>query len=378
MRRIYLDNNATTPTDPRVVQDMLPYFTDVFGNPHSDAHSYGWEASEAVESARKHVAKLIGADAREIVFTSGATESCGIALQGVCRRAASGRRKIVTVSTEHACVLETCRALRKEGFELVELPVERDGLVDWEALRGAIDSRTLIVSVMLANNEIGVIQSIQEIAALCKAAGALLHTDATQAVGKIPVDAHALGVDLLSCSAHKLYGPKGVGALYVRWGVSDAIEPLTAGGSQEGGLRPGTVAVPLVVGFGSAARIARNQLERDMAHTRNLAEMLYDRLRAQVSEVHLYGHSSRRLPGNLNVGFPGVPGETIIDRVGERLAVSTGSACSSTTAEPSHVLSAIEPHGSTAAEGVRIGIGRFNEPDDIEAAAGILIQAAGH
>lgn len=378
MRRIYLDNNATTPTDPRVVQDMLPYFTDVFGNPHSDAHSYGWEAADAVESARKHVAKLIGADAREIVFTSGATESCGIALRGVCRRAASGRRKIVTVATEHACVLETCRALRKEGFELVELPVERDGLVDWEALRGAIDSRTLIVSVMLANNEIGVIQSIQEIAALCKASGALLHTDATQAVGKIPVDAHALGVDLLSCSAHKLYGPKGVGALYVRWGVSDAIEPLTAGGSQEGGIRPGTVAVPLVVGFGSAARIARNQLERDMAHTRNLAETLYDRLRAQVSDVHLYGHSSRRLPGNLNVGFPGVPGETIIDRVGERLAVSTGSACSSTTAEPSHVLSALEPYGSTASEGVRIGIGRFNEPDDIEAAAGILIQAAGH
>lgn len=376
MRRIYLDNNASTPADPRVVAAMLPFFTESFGNPHSDAHAFGWEASDALEQARKRVAALVGADAREIVFTSGATESCNIALRGAAGRATE-RKKIVTAATEHSCVLETCAALRGGGFDVIVLPVDGGGLVDMEALRGAVDAQTLIVSVMLANNEIGVLQPLAEIAALCKAAGALLHTDATQAVGRIPVDVRSPTVDFLSCSAHKLYGPKGIGALYIRWGARGALHPPAAGGDQEGGMRPGTVPVPLAVGFGEAARIASCELEQDIAHARGLAAALHDRLRGRAPGLRLYGHASRRVPGNLNIGFPGVSGEAVVNRVGEHLAVSTGSACHSSIAEPSHVLRAIDPSGAAADQGVRIGVGRFNDQEDIEQAAAMLCRAAG-
>ena len=375
MRRIYLDNNSTTPTDPRVVDAMLPYFTERFGNPHSDSHSFGWEAHDAVECARKQVAALVGADAREIVFTSGATESCSIALRGICNNAAADRKKIVTVATEHSCILETFDALRDTGFSVVVIPVDADGTVDLEALAGEVDDQTLLVSVMLANNEIGVIQPIQRIADICKRPGVLLHTDATQAVGKIPVDVRSLGVDFLSCSAHKFYGPKGVGALYVRWQAFDRLRPITTGGHQEGGARPGTVPVPLVVGFGAAAEIALRELEADSIHTKRLAETLQSRLRTQLPQVEVYGHPIHRLPGNLNIGFPGVSGESVVDRVGEHLAVSTGSACNSASKQLSHVLSAIDPEGDAARQGVRIGIGRFNDDRDIASAADLLLQA---
>lgn len=375
MRRIYLDNNSTTPTDPRVVGAMLPYFTERFGNPHSDSHSFGWEAHEAIECARKQVAALIGADAREIVFTSGATESCSIALRGVCGRSSSARNKIVTVATEHSCILETFDALRHTGFRVAVIPVDADGTVDLEALASVVDDQTLLVSVMLANNEIGVIQPVQKIAEICKGAGALLHTDATQAVGKIPVDVRTLGVDFLSCSAHKLYGPKGIGSLYVRWEAFDHLCPITTGGHQEGGTRPGTVPVPLVVGFGKAAEIALRELESDSVRSKQLADSLERILRVQAPLLQVYGHRTRRLPGNLNIGFPGVSGESVVDRVGEHLAVSTGSACNSAHKQLSHVLAAIDPDGDAAYQGVRIGIGRFNDERDIESAADILMQA---
>ena len=375
MRRIYLDNNSTTRTDPRVVEAMLPYFTERFGNPHSDSHSFGWEAHDAVECARKQVAALIGADAREIVFTSGATESCSIALRGICNDASTARKKIVTVATEHSCILETFDALRDTGFSVVVIPVDANGTVDLESLASEVDAQTLLVSVMLANNEIGVIQPIKRIAGICKGAGALLHSDATQAVGKIRVDVGSLGVDVLSCSAHKFYGPKGVGALYVRWETFDRLCPVTTGGHQEGGTRPGTVPVPLVVGFGAAAEIAHRELDSDSTHAKRLAETLQRRLRAELPQMQVYGHPTHRLPGNLNIGFPGISGEAVVDRVGEHLAISTGSACNSARKELSHVLTAIDPCGDAAQHGVRIGIGRFNDDRDIASAADLLLKA---
>ena len=377
MRRIYLDNHATTPTDPRVVNAMLPCFTEAFGNPHSDAHAFGWEAHDAVERARGDIADLVGADRREIVFTSGATESCNLALRGLAARPRDGRSRIVTVATEHPAVLETCAALEDFGLETVVLPVGPDGLVDLDHVREAIDTTTAFASVMIANNEIGVLQPVAEIAAICRRAGAWLHTDATQAVGRIPVDVRALGVDFLSCSAHKLYGPKGVGALFTRWEAAEALAPQTTGGGQERGLRPGTVAAPLAVGFGCAARLAQDELARDTAHARRLGERLLARLRESVPDLHLFGHPARRLPGSLNIGFPGVPGDEIVERVGDRLAVSTGSACASVTAAPSHVLAALDPDGADATLGVRICVGRFNDEDDVDTAAELLIEAAG-
>ncbi len=352
---------------------MLPYFTEDFGNPHSDSHPYGWQAANALERSRALVSGLISADMREIMFTSGATESCNIALRGIAGRNPEGREKIITVSTEHACILETCKALQTEGFEIVYLPVNSDGLVDLDMVRKAVDKKTLLVSVMLANNEIGVIQPVRDIARICQQAGVYMHSDATQAVGKIPVDVHALGVDFMSFSAHKFYGPKGMGALYVRWNNISVLQPLTTGGSQENGLRPGTVAVPLAVGFGEASRIAFNETKRDMAHTSRLTAMLYARLRDRVPEIRLFGHPKQRLPGNLNLGFPGFSGEDIVNRVSDHLAISTGSACSSSTAKVSHVLEALHLDRETANSAVRISVGRFNTEEEVKQAVEILI-----
>ena len=373
---IYLDNHATTQPDPRVIDAMLPLFTEGFGNPHSDGHCFGWEAHDAVERARADVARLIGADPRELVFTSGATESCNLALRGTARGRPRTRTRIVTAHTEHPAVRETCAALAEEGMERVVLPVGADGLLDPEAVRRAVDDRTLLVSVMLANNEIGVLQPLSDIAAVCAATGAFLHTDATQAVGRIPVDVRALGVDFLSCSAHKLYGPKGVGALFVRWEVSDALAPSMTGGGQERGLRPGTTPVPLAAGFGCASRIAAAEMDHDVAHGARLGAALLARLRERIPGLRLFGHPRRRLPGSLSVGFPGVPGDDIVERVGERLAVSTGSACASVSAEPSHVLRGLGLGDAEAALGVRICVGRFNTEAEIEAAAELLVEAA--
>ena len=374
-RPIYLDNQATTPVDPRVLQAMIPYFAEDFGNPHSDGHCFGWEAHSALERSRALVAALIGVDTREIVFTSGATESCNMVLRGIAKKNANERRRIVTVATEHACVLETCAAIEGDGFEVVALPVKRDGIVDLGVVREAVNAQTLIVSVMLANNEIGVLQPLQDIADICRQAGVYVHTDATQAVGKIPVDARTLNVDFMSFSAHKFYGPKGIGALYVRWGQAATLHPLIAGGGQEGGLRPGTVAVPLAVGFGEASRIARCELHKDMARTGRLARNLYDMLRKKGPGMQLFGHPDRRLPGNLSIGFPGVTGNDIVDRVGDRLAISTGSACSSATSKASHVIEALNLDQEDAHNAIRISVGRFNTEREIRSSAEILTEA---
>ncbi len=375
-RPIYLDNQATTPVDPRVLQAMIPYFVEDFGNPHSDSHSFGWEANGALEQSRALVANLVGADAREVVFTSGATESCNMVLRGVAGKNPNRRQRIVTVATEHACILETCAALEDDGFEVVILPVQSDGTVDLDSVRGAVNPQTLIVSVMLANNEIGVLQPIRDIAEICRQVGAYMHTDATQAVGKIPVDVRSLNVDFMSFSAHKFYGPKGIGALYIRWSQAAALHPLTSGGGQEGGLRPGTVAVPLAVGFGEASRIAQCEMHKDMAHTGHLTGILYDMLRKRFPGVQLFGHPSQRLPGNLNIGFPGIRGDDIVEQVGDRLAISTGSACSSASARASHVLEALNLGHETVQSGIRISIGRFNQKKEIRKAADILIDVA--
>ena len=372
---IYLDNQATTPMDPRVLEAMLPYFKENFGNPHSEGHSFGWTAGGALDQSRALVAKLVGADAREIVFTSGATESCNIALRGIANKNLKRRKRIVTVATEHASVLGTCIALQDDGFEVVILPVQRDGIVDLNIVQEAVNTQTLVVSVMLANNEIGVIQPIREISKICQKVGAYLHTDATQAVGKIPVDVQFLDVDFMSFSAHKFYGSKGIGALYTRWGNLDALQPLTTGGGQEIGLRPGTVAVPLVVGFGEASYIAQKEIKKDMEHTGQLAKKLYTMLQDRIPEVQLFGHPLNRLPGNLSIGFPNVSGEDVIARVGECLAISTGSACSSVSAEVSHVLEALGIGDDAANSGVRISIGRFNRAEEIQKAVDILVEA---
>ena len=397
---IYLDNQATTPVDPRVLEAMLPYFTEDFGNPHSDSHPFGWKASNALEQSRALVASLIGADAREIIFASGATESCNIALRGIANSNPKGRRRIVTVATEHACVLETYLALQDEGFEVIVLPVQQDGLLNLNVVREAVDTQTLIVSVMLANNEIGVLQPVREIAKICREVGAYLHTDATQAVGKIPVDVQSLDVDFMSFSAHKFYGPKGIGALYVRWNNYDTLQPLTTGGGQERGMRPGTVAVPLAVGFGEASWIAERKLKRDMKHTGQLAKMLYEILRDRLPGIQRF--LDIRFTDYLAILisdfqiFRGrqISGEEVIARIDEHLALSTGSACSSVSVKVSHVLKALGlayrhamPRAGcfpqrvlcldddVANSGVRISIGRFNREEEIQRAADILTEA---
>ena len=380
---IYLDNQSTTPLDVRVLDAMRPYFEELFGNPHSRDHVFGWRAYEAVAVARPHIATLINADDREIILTSGATESCNMALFGVADtstqvaknstgESASKRNKIVTVATEHSCVLEICTALSARGFEVVVLPVGADGLVSLERVAAVVDDKTLIVSVMLANNEIGVIQPLAEIAALCQQAGAYLHSDATQGVGKIDVDVDVLGVDFMSFSAHKLYGPKGIGALYVRHAARGAMRPLIYGGGQEQGLRGGTLPVPLVVGFGEACRIAALEMEHDIAHTGALARQLYDGLAARVHNMQLLGHATQRLPGNLSLAFRQKSGEAILAAVGNRLALSTGSACNSTTASESHVLAALKLKNGLAYNAIRASVGRFNTLSEIEATIGML------
>ncbi|MCY4379010.1 MAG: cysteine desulfurase family protein [Candidatus Dadabacteria bacterium] len=375
---IYLDNQATTRTDPRVLEAMMPYFTEIYGNPHSDSHVFGWNAQEAVDRSRVHVAQLVNADPREIIFTSGATESVNTVLRGLSNQKTKSRNRIVTVPTEHSCVLETCAALSRSGFRVEFLPIQPDGLVDLGQLKKKINKKTLLVSVMLANNEIGVIQPISEIAEICQRVGAYFHTDATQAVGKIPVDVRKLRVDFMSFSAHKYYGPKGIGATYVKWGRLPCLQPLLTGGNQENGLSPGTIPTPLVVGFGEASRIAQTDLDRDMEHCKHLSNTMFEHLARKIPGLLLFGHTETRLPGNLNVGFPGVSGEEIVDRVGSRIAISTGSACSSQTAEPSHVLTALGLSDDIASSGVRISVGRFNQKHEINYAAECLTEAAGY
>jgi cysteine desulfurase len=376
-RPVYLDNQATTRCDPRVVEAMLPWFTEHYGNPHSVEHVMGTEAEAAVEDARAQVAALIGADPKELVFTSGATESNNIAIKGAARFAGSGeRRRIVTVATEHKCVIESVGDLAAEGFEPVFLPVRPNGLLDPDTLRAALEVPTLLVSVMAVNNEIGVIQDIPALAAIAKQAGALFHTDIAQATGKIPLDLTAWKVDLASISGHKVYGPKGVGALYVRRRPRVRLSPLFSGGGQERGLRSGTLPAPLIVGLGEACRLAAAEMTEETTRIAGLRQDLLERLSAEIRGLTINGTMDARIAGNLNLTFPSTTAADLMERVPD-LCVSTGSACSSATIEPSYVLRALGLSDEAASRTLRIGIGRFTSPADIDYAAAALAAAHG-
>jgi cysteine desulfurase len=374
---VYLDNQATTRCDPRVVEAMLPYFSGEYGNAHSAEHVMGRRAEAAVEEARTKVAGLIGADAKEIVFTSGATEANNIAIKGAARLAASlggERRRIITVATEHKCVLEAVADLASEGFEPVFLPVGPDGLVDAGTLRDALAVPTLLVSVMAVNNETGVIQDIAALAAIAKDSGALFHSDIAQAAGKIPLDLAAWKVDLASISGHKIYGPKGIGALFVRRRPRVRLAPLFSGGGQERGLRSGTLPTPLIVGLGEACRLAGQDMTADAERIGDLRSAMLARLRQTVPGIRLNGSLRSRIPGNLNLTFPHAPAIELMQALPD-LCVSTGSACSSAEVEPSYVLRALGLSTSEAARTLRIGIGRFTSPADTEYAAASLAAA---
>jgi len=372
---IYLDYQATTPVDRRVLDEMLPWFTEKFGNPHSATHAYGREAAEAVEAARAEVAALIGAEPREIVFTSGATESNNLAIKGAARfHSQFGRDRIVTLATEHKCVLESAAAMAREGCSVSVLPVQANGIVDLAALGAAIDERTALVSVMAANNEIGVLQPLAEIGALCRVRGVLFHTDAAQAVGKVPVDVDAMAIDLLSISAHKIYGPKGIGALYVRRRPRARIEPLLDGGGQERALRSGTLPAPLCVGFGAAARIAREEMGAEAERLLGLRRRMLAGLQARLPELRLNGDPERRLPGSLNLSFPGVPALALMEAC-PGLALSTGSACTAAEVEPSYVLRALGLPDALAGASLRLGLGRYTTESEVNFAVETLAAA---
>jgi cysteine desulfurase len=365
---IYLDNQATTPCDPCVVAAMLPFFTERFGNAHSAEHAMGHDAETAVEAARAQIAALIGAEPREIVLTSGATESNNIAIKGAARYAASQgseRRRVVTVATEHKCVLESAADLQAEGFDPVFLPVGADGLVDPAALQAALAEPTVLVSVMAANNETGVLQDLPRLAAMAHAAGALFHTDAAQALGKVPFD--VAGIDLASLSAHKVYGPKGVGALYVRRRPRARLQPLFSGGGQERGLRSGTLPTPLVVGFGEACRIAGLEMATEATRIGSLRDRLLAGLQQRLPGLRVNGSMAHRLPGNLNVTLPHTDALDAM-RAAPELCVSTGSACSSAEVAPSYVLAAMGLSAAAAARSLRVGLGRFTSADDVDVA----------
>ena len=373
-RPVYLDYQATTPMDPRVVEAMMPYFMEKFGNPHSRNHEHGWEAEEAVEIARKQVAELIGADEREIVFTSGATESNNLAIAGVARFYKDKKDHIVTLQTEHKCVLDTCRHLEMEGFKVTYLPVRKDGLVDLDVLKNAITDKTVLVSIMAANNEIGVIQPLKEIGELCRARGAFFHTDCAQAFGKIPLDVEAMKIDLMSISGHKIYGPKGIGALYVRRKPRIRLVPLIHGGGQERGFRSGTLPTPLCVGLGAAAEIARKEMADETAKLLKLRDRFYKSVTDRLPEVYLNGDLKNRLPGNLNISFAYVEGEGLMMGIKD-LSVSSGSACTSASLEPSYVLRALGVTEDLAHTSLRIGFGRFTTESEVDYAADRIVEA---
>ncbi|KAF3912578.1 Kynureninase [Orbilia brochopaga] len=362
-RPIYLDMQATTPTDPRVVDAMMPYMTGQYGNPHSRTHAYGWETDKAVETAREHVAALIGADPKEIVFTSGATESNNMSVKGVARFY-KNKKHIITTQTEHKCVLDSCRHLQDAGYEITYLPVQNNGLIDLKALEAALRPDTALVSIMTVNNEIGVIQPVEEIGRLCRAHKVFFHTDAAQAVGKISVDVNRWNVDLMSISGHKIYGPKGIGACYVRRKPRVRIDPLISGGGQERGLRSGTLPAPLVIGLGEACRIAKQELEYDHAYVSRLSQKLKNGLLA-MEHTTLNGDTDRHYPGCVNVSFAYVEGESLLMALKD-IALSSGSACTSASLEPSYVLRALGNSDDSAHSSIRFGIGRFTTEREID------------
>ena len=366
---IYLDYQATTPADVRVVDAMLPHFTEMFGNPHSVSHAFGAEAATAVEAARAEVAALIGAEPREIVFTSGATESNNLALKGAAyfQRDINRRKrnKIVSVATEHKCVIETCKRLEREGFEVAWAPIDDGGLIDLATLATLVDERTIAVSVMAVNNEIGVIQPLAEIGAICRPVGALFHSDCAQAVGKMSLDVNAMNIDLMSISGHKMYGPKGIGALYVRRRPRVRLVPLIDGGGQERGNRSGTLPTPLCVGLGVACRIAGDEMAGEAGRLRGLRDRLMDGITARLDGVYTNGGMERRIPGNLNLSFAGVEAQLLMEAMPD-VAVSTGSACTSAAVEPSYVLRAIGLDDARADGSIRFGVGRFTTEAEID------------
>ena len=370
---IYLDYQATTPMDPRVLEAMMPYFTHKFGNPHSRSHSYGWEAEEGVEKARGQVAKLIGADEKEVIFTSGATESNNLAIRGVAEFYKDRRNHIVTTVTEHKCVLDTCRHLEQQGFEVTYLPVQKNGLVDLDVLRAAVTDKTVVVSVMAVNNEIGVIQPLAEIGKICREKKAFFHTDAAQAVGKIPLDVEAMNIDLMSISGHKIYGPKGIGALYVRRKPRVRLVPLIVGGGQERGFRSGTLPTPLCVGLGEAAEIAMNEMEGEAKRLAKLQARMLKGLQDRLPEIFVNGDLEHRIPGNLNISFAYVEGESLMMGI-KNLAVSSGSACTSASLEPSYVLRALGVEEELAHTSLRIGLGRFTTEHEVDTAVEELVR----
>jgi cysteine desulfurase len=371
---IYLDYQSTTPTDPRVVEAMLPYFTEKFGNPHSRSHSYGWESEEAVEKARNSVAKLIGAEDKEIIFTSGATESNNLAIKGVARFYKGNKNHIIVLQTEHKCVLDACRHLELENFEVTYLEVMENGIVDLEKLKSAITEKTILVSVMAVNNEIGVIQPLEEIGKICRDKGVFFHSDIAQAFGKIKIDVNKFNIDLASISGHKIYAPKGIGALYVRKRPRVKLEPIINGGGQERGMRSGTLPAPLIVGLGVAAEIAMKEMDEEYNRIKNLYEHFLRRIRAEVKDVFLNGDENQRYPGNLNISFAYIEGESMILAIKD-LAVSSGSACTSSSLEPSYVLRALGVDVELAHTSIRFGFGRFTTIEEIDFAADLIISS---
>ena len=370
---IYLDYQATTPLDPRVLEAMMPYFTYKFGNPHSRSHSYGWEAEEGVEKARGQVAKLIGADEKEVIFTSGATESNNLAIRGVAEFYKDRKNHVVTTMTEHKCVLDTCRHLEQNGFEVTYLPVQKNGLVDLEVLRAAITDKTVVVSIMAVNNEIGVIQPLAEIGKICREKKVFFHTDAAQAAGKIPLDVEAMNIDLLSISGHKIYGPKGIGALYVRRKPRVRLVPLIVGGGQERGFRSGTLPTPLCVGLGEAAEICMKEMDGEAKRLKKLQKRMLDGLNAELTDIVINGDLEHRIPGNLNISFAYVEGESLMMGI-KGLSVSSGSACTSASLEPSYVLRALGVEEDMAHTSLRIGLGRFTTEQEVDTAVADLVR----
>ncbi|MED6276644.1 cysteine desulfurase [Characodon lateralis] len=373
LRPLYMDFQATTPMDPRVLDAMLPYQVNYYGNPHSRTHAYGWESETAMETARKQVANLIGADPREIIFTSGATESNNMAIKGVARFYQAKKRHVITTQTEHKCVLDSCRILEAEGFNVTYLPVQKNGLLDLKLLEATICPETSLVSVMTINNEIGVKQPIKEIGQICRSKGVFFHTDAAQAVGKIPISVSDWKVDLMSISGHKIYGPKGVGALYVRRRPRVRLEPLQNGGGQERGLRSGTVPTPLAVGLGAACSVAQEEMEYDHQRVSMLANRLVQKIMTEIPDVVMNGDPEQRYPGCINLSFAYVEGESLLMALKD-VALSSGSACTSASLEPSYVLRAIGADEDLAHSSIRFGIGRFTTEEEVDYTAEKCIQ----
>jgi len=370
---IYMDNHATTPMDPRVFETMRPYFTEIFGNAASRNHSFGWQAEEAVEKARKQIADLIGATPKEIIFTSGATESNNLAIKGVAEMYAEKGNHIITAATEHKAVLDTCKHLEKEGLRVTYLPVQTNGLVDLDALRAAITDKTILVTLMYANNEIGVIQPVAEIGKIVKERGALFHTDAVQAVGKVPVNVIKDNIDLLSLTGHKIYGPKGCGALYVRRkGPRVQVTAQMDGGGHERGMRSGTLNVPGIVGLGEACALCQKEMPEESRKMAFLRDKLRNKLEAELDECYINGTMDSRLPNNLNISFAYVEGESLLMGIND-IAVSSGSACTSATLEPSYVLKALGAGDDLAHSSIRFGLGRFNTEDEVDYVAAKVI-----